>query len=308
MQLSPALWAEVKLAERGHGGGGPQTPLSLRARLLPSADQAAFAAQVRNLGGRLSGRARRGDLRLMLPAAQVPQLARWPGLSRLAPVEVSTAQAKLPWRRLIAAALSVAAAGLLLWALAAADWKPAGMIQRFAVWLNGPPAKGPQKRTKPKLWGDVDDYQLRTKPKPKVEPEAPPGRRPGKPRPALLPPTAPTLKAAAPAAATPEEAKDLYQAGLSAYYRQQTARAVNLWQQALSRNPGRLEVRRSLGWALFELNRRQEALAQFLYILRQRPQDPEALAALEIFGRRPPRVPKGPAAPAKPAPRSAPGG
>jgi tetratricopeptide (TPR) repeat protein len=75
----------------------------------------------------------------------------------------------------------------------------------------------------------------------------------------------------------------LYQMGLTAYQEGRVEDAVRSWRAAVSSDPGRLGIRHSLGWALYELGMRNEAMAEFLVILREHPDDPDAVAAVELI-------------------------
>lgn len=80
-----------------------------------------------------------------------------------------------------------------------------------------------------------------------------------------------------------ERVQALYQAGLRAYKRGDLKVAVLHWRKALALDSGRVGLRRSLGLVLYEMGRHDQAVAEFLAILRDHPDDREALATLELI-------------------------
>lgn len=82
-----------------------------------------------------------------------------------------------------------------------------------------------------------------------------------------------------------QRVSDLYKAGLKAYQRGNLKVAVLHWRKALQLEPSRVGMRRSLGLVLYEMGLHQEAVAEFLAILRDHPDDVEALATLELIQR-----------------------
>ena len=275
MRISPELWAEVKRQERAVTGPGPGVRLHLKVRTAGRNGRGALEEALSELGGEVSGGSPGGWLKVSAPVSRAPAVALLHGVRQVDP-------ARAGWEPAGRRPLFAAVALLVAMGLAWAAWQSLEPV---------PPPKPPITPDTPNQGGTPPNnnggsmYAGLDKAKSGAAAAESAVKRevvPAEPLPSAS--TAPPPVGDLAAAPTPDlSVDDLYQRGLTAYQEGRVEDAVRAWRTAVRRDPSRLGIRHSLGWALYELGMRTEAISEFLTILREHPDDPDAVAAVELI-------------------------
>ncbi len=315
MSINWELWEEIKRTERGLTGGGPSSPLAVELRPGRSLRGPRLETALAALGGSVVAGGTRGWTRVSLPACRALQLGMLPemGTVRLARGRPSRGGGRLA----LAAGLALVMATGLTYSAMNHTWpferRVPGPEDHEIIWDKHSPRHGVGdgevkvaglERARRPAGLRAETAPPTTPPRVGAEgedrPAVPAGRTtadaaPDHPTARLAIPLAMASRRAAPVdrpstgqsntSQIDQRVQDLYKAGLRAYRRGDLRVAVLHWRKALQLDPSRVGMRRSLGLVLYEMGRHQEAVAEFLAILRDHPDDAEALATLELIQR-----------------------
>lgn len=282
MRISPELWAEVKRQERAVTGPDSLGRLHLKVRTAGRNGRGELERDLADLGGEVSSGSPGGWLKVSAPVSRAPAVALLPGVRQVDPARAGWEPAG---RRPLFAAVALLVAMGLAWA-AWQSLEPAPLPKPPVTPDPTDPRNqggNPPNNNGGSMYAGLD--KAKTPPAAAARGGEAALKRevvPAEPLPAAS--TAPLQPGELEASPAPGvSVDDLYQRGLTAYQEGRVEDAVRAWRAAVNRDPGRLGIRHSLGWALYELGMRTEAISEFLTILHEHPDDPDAVAAVELI-------------------------